>query len=578
MKKLVTLTFCLGLVLNLFAQNTQSDTETLILDKNYYGDYELWGYKYLKIPDSPKSCGISAHQMENGRKLSFTGDTLYIGRDITIYSEDYEPGSQYYKPALFPWTTEGSFNYVIYGEETTRSPRYDITQYRDGDYEIPFGHTSHSTLLFEKGLYGRDVIDLELRSREIAYDQYKEEPIDRTFNINRLIIEKSCKKIPGSYFRTPKEIIIMAETAPELTSKFYDDIYETCVLIVPAGKVPYYAGEKYWGLFKTIKDVNGSTDRGDETQYEFGDENYDDWWTKVPSGKVWTKYEDGSWLNYDYIYCGDHGIAFPYCSGFKYSDNPEFKNTILNINDDIEVNDEDASLCPFPIRGFIHLKEIVFGEKMKHYPCVGSRGGHGFGVTYDYYNAFPIKLFRDNNYTLRYNCSRLTSKYEEYSSSGSIITSNDDWSFFFTKLIIGEKCEEMSLQLPKVREIISEATTPPFIAGIFTPQQYSSVPVRVPAGCLETYKNDENWGKFRNMKEINSSDIIDVIPEAEEVLASIRIENGKIHLAEGISPDMPLEIYTADGILIYRGKDSVIDVPKGVIIVHCGGNTRKLIN
>ena len=101
---------------------------------------------------------------------------------------------------------------------------------------------------------------------------------------------------------------------------------------------------------------------------------------------------------------------------------------------------------------------------------------------------------------------------------------------------------------------------------------FSRATLYIPVGALKAYKSDRYWGRFRNIKEFDTTGIGNV---AVESLAShIRCEGGVISfegLADGIVP----EVYSIDGVLRHRGMDSCV-LPSGIYIILVGNESVKV--
>lgn len=563
------------------ASAAPSPADTLTLEPGKYGDYSLRGFKYLTSVDSPETTYISARQLTTWEeKLSFQNDTIYIGSNIVVNEEEIiRYGEKLSGRIVFPWLTEGKMNYVILGPEATRLPIYNLHSITPSmDYEDNF---CRPIWCFATPDRKDPELDIEINCRKFdqrySYMEYR----NMGYTVNNLIIGKTCEEFPGRYFESMKKIIVRAQKIPKLSESFTWEIYNNVPLIVPDGLVPLYAADPDWGLFKTIIDESGSTDRGDTTNdYEFGDENYNDWWTFIPLSRVWTPSSaNGRWQNYDYVYIDKNGLI-----SYDQHDagNPHtYKNTIFNIDGDMDVKflqTDPYNLEGYPVKGFDKVKELVFGEHLQYYPSLSNYPLYEYMYTVDGGDVLPIYLYPDKKYTLRYNCSRLISKYDDNNYDDYQIAPLKPWSSYIDKLIIGSKCTEISFCMYEATEIISEAQNPPVIKEVFNRNQYKNASVTVPVGSLERYREAPGWCNFVNIHEGETNGIHDVCVSAEELLAGISVSGGILTIAEGVNPLSPVEIYGIDGSLIYRGKERSIKVPAGILIVKYAGETRKIIN
>lgn len=105
-------------------------------------------------------------------------------------------------------------------------------------------------------------------------------------------------------------------------------------------------------------------------------------------------------------------------------------------------------------------------------------GEYCFGENYSYISYLSISrdLLIENN------------KFGNYSNLNSIV--------------LGENMSNLSWFTPStlynLNQIVSNAPTPPHL-GQFTPEQYSSINVYVPAEYKSNYENDQNWAFFSNI-------------------------------------------------------------------------------
>lgn len=106
-----------------------------------------------------------------------------------------------------------------------------------------------------------------------------------------------------------------------------------------------------------------------------------------------------------------------------------------------------------------------------------------------------------------------------------------------------------------------EAETPPVIENnTFYSQIYDSTTLYVPLGCLEVYKNNELWGKFKSIKEINET----CIDNIEDNVANISVNAGILEIS-GVTVGERIYIYSINGTLL---KHIIAECDKCIIPIN----------
>ena len=97
----------------------------------------------------------------------------------------------------------------------------------------------------------------------------------------------------------------------------------------------------------------------------------------------------------------------------------------------------------------------------------------------------------------------------------------------------------------------------------------------VPDGCVDAYRAVKPWSWFFNIVEGGYSGIADAT--ASEVV--IKVIDGAITVegGDGTASAPVVEVYSAGGVCVYRGTDSIIGgLGHGVYVVKVGGTVQKV--
>ena len=106
----------------------------------------------------------------------------------------------------------------------------------------------------------------------------------------------------------------------------------------------------------------------------------------------------------------------------------------------------------------------------------------------------------------------------------------------------------------KINKIISLRATPPTLASTaFNSSVKSNATVFAPSSSLESYRNADGWREFENYADV-----------------TLGVENITGGRNEGV------EIYTLDGVRIFKGAESDIKLGAGIYIIRQGNDVKKI--
>lgn len=106
----------------------------------------------------------------------------------------------------------------------------------------------------------------------------------------------------------------------------------------------------------------------------------------------------------------------------------------------------------------------------------------------------------------------------------------------------------------KINKIISVRATPPTLASTaFNSSVKSNATVYAPLSSLESYRNADGWSEFKNYADV-----------------TLGVENITGGRNEGV------EIYTLDGVRIFKGAESDIKLGAGIYIIRQGNDVKKI--
>ena len=123
-----------------------------------------------------------------------------------------------------------------------------------------------------------------------------------------------------------------------------------------------------------------------------------------------------------------------------------------------------------------------------------------------------------------------------------------------------------------------------------TPYSYDGTLI-VPAGCVNYFKNTENWGNFANIREEGPIDIFLTIPPAPPTQPttcvkelgnelSLSVADGHLRIVNNSAEELVVKVYSMNGTLCCNkvvDTAAVVELPAGVYIVVADGVNEKVV-
>lgn len=119
-----------------------------------------------------------------------------------------------------------------------------------------------------------------------------------------------------------------------------------------------------------------------------------------------------------------------------------------------------------------------------------------------------------------------------------------------------------------LKEITVLAENPPMLGANVFEEVSRNIPLYVPAGSLESYRNATVWNEFQ-LQAIPSTDLQ---TPAADGFESLIISNGTLHNPERLS----ISIFDMQGRLVYNGTGTTVHMSTGIYIVRIGYSAQKM--
>ena len=124
-------------------------------------------------------------------------------------------------------------------------------------------------------------------------------------------------------------------------------------------------------------------------------------------------------------------------------------------------------------------------------------------------------------------------------------------------------------------EVINCYNPEPPLMQKFTNAQYAKTIVNIPKGSLKAYQEDNIWGNFWNLIEVDWEAGVETIELDSQLY--IRTEGNSIIL-DNWNNNKLITIFNLNGQCLYSGYDSIIsDLPKGLLIIKIGNQSKKVL-
>lgn len=139
---------------------------------------------------------------------------------------------------------------------------------------------------------------------------------------------------------------------------------------------------------------------------------------------------------------------------------------------------------------------------------------------------------------------------------------------------ITEIGEEAFALCHNLSQLDMQATTPPVIYANTFNGVKRSIPINVPKGCGEAYRNAPYWSEFTNINEDSSVD--DVLSNTTIKVSTV---NGHLSIV-GAKDDAAVNIYSLCGMLLHNttvGNANQIELSHGLYLVQIDGTTHKVV-
>ena len=147
-------------------------------------------------------------------------------------------------------------------------------------------------------------------------------------------------------------------------------------------------------------------------------------------------------------------------------------------------------------------------------------------------------------------------------------TSLDSLALPSTTQRIGDNC---FARCSSIKAIAVDAIVPPTIYAKTFLDVNRNIPVIVPNGARDAYANDEYWGEFINVIESDEDTSIENTENANVAIYSV----GGVLYVDGLSADY--QVFDVNGRLVYTGRDTQLQLPRGVYVIAVGGEVEKVV-
>ena len=141
----------------------------------------------------------------------------------------------------------------------------------------------------------------------------------------------------------------------------------------------------------------------------------------------------------------------------------------------------------------------------------------------------------------------------------------------------GDSIAEITDPVTTASEIYLRSTTPP-VTEEWENSNYLNSILYVPQGTLTVYQNADVWKNFWDIREWDSTTTDIESPTIDNTDAADVSIDGKQVTVTTNNPGTRVQVYNADGVLVYDGKEGTVNIgTPGLYIIKAGNQTKKLL-
>ena len=144
-------------------------------------------------------------------------------------------------------------------------------------------------------------------------------------------------------------------------------------------------------------------------------------------------------------------------------------------------------------------------------------------------------------------------------------------------IIYGDSIAEITDPVTTASEIYLRSTTPPETDEWENSNYVNSI-LYVPQGTLASYQQADVWKNFWDIREWDSTTTDIKSPTIDNTDAADVSIDGKQVTVTTNNPGTRVQIYNTDGVLVYDGKEGIVNIgTPGLYIIKAGNQTKKLL-
>ena len=143
-------------------------------------------------------------------------------------------------------------------------------------------------------------------------------------------------------------------------------------------------------------------------------------------------------------------------------------------------------------------------------------------------------------------------------------------------IIYGDNIAEITDPVTTASEIYLRSTTPP-VTKEWENSNYVNSILYVPQGTLAVYQNADVWKNFWDIREWDATTDVKSPTIDNTDAADVSIDGKQVTVTTN-NPGTRVQVYNADGVLVYDGKEGTVNIgTPGLYIIKAGNQTKKLL-